>query len=174
MPISILERSDKNVFWFRHPRTSRSTDDDLLFRLRNEKVEAIEFPPNYASVDRVCQTGNMIAASFGWPDNNEPVRSFTMQGSKWIELPIPEGFDNSYVQKITFSGIILGYIENSDTGQIQSVAWKGKACKLLASLPNWPKPKDSQLIYSANRQGELYLIEKALRKRLIFHISLTE
>ena len=155
--ISLLERSDTGTMWVREQKKPSSIKDYTLWKIDGNHQIQVEFPDNYKAVDRVCQTGHTIAATFGNIDANDPLRSYIWSGDNWKELPLPDGYTCSFVQKVMFDGLILGFVTDGELKHFRQVVWDGQKVAILDDLPNWPKAGQFSYIVQAARNGNIYV-----------------
>ncbi|MEI7987320.1 MAG: hypothetical protein WCI55_16990 [Armatimonadota bacterium] len=156
-PIALLCNSDLGTIWVRERNGNNSNGNDKLIRIDPNSSEEIKFPAGYRDVMRVANTGENLVATFGKIDGDRPLRAHLRVGNGWRELPIPEGYDFSFVQKVMTNGAMIGNVTTTDGKNIRQVAWLGDACVILNDLPNWPKQGLMSVIILANRQGDIYV-----------------
>ncbi len=156
-PIALLSKSDLGTIWVREHYGNNSNGNDKLIRIDPISTEGIKFPTGYKDVMRVTHTGANLVATFGKIDGDQPLRAHLRVGKGWHELPIPEGYDFSFVQKVLTNGVMIGYVTTADGKKIRQVAWLGDACAILNDLPNWPKQGLMSVIILANRKGDIYV-----------------
>ena len=155
-PITLLER-DKDRIWLRQTPKLGSIDQDKLILIENGKAKSLNFPSSYGSVSRVAATGKYVVATFGRYLGKEPFRSYRWDGKNWKELPLPEGYQNSHVQKVFFDGVVIGLITDQASKEYRQVAWKGDSIAFLDNLPGWPQSNHPLFIDRATRNGTLCL-----------------
>ena len=156
-PIALLCKSDLGTIWVREHYGNNSNGNDKLIQIDPNSSEEIKFPTGYKDVMRVANTGANLVATFGKIEGDQPLRAHLRVGEEWHELPIPEGYDFSFVQKVLTNGAMIGYVTTADGKNIRQVAWLGDACVILNDLPNWPKQGLMSVIILANRQGDIYV-----------------
>jgi len=156
-PMMILEKGDSGDIWVRESVKNNSATDDILWKFNGTNKEQITLPKGYKAVDRVAQTGATLAATFGNIQGTDPLRAFVRANNGWKELPLPDGYSFSYVQKVFLDGSILGFVTDGERGHFKQVVWKGDSVAILDDLPAWPKNGQVSLIVQATRKGDLYV-----------------
>lgn len=156
-PMTLLEKGDTDSIWIREHHGNSKSGSDKLIRIDGTSPTEVPLAARYSSVFRVCNTGNSVAATFGTVGGEQPIRSHVLDGKKWKELPIPAGFEFSFVQKILFDGSIVGFVTTADGKSIRQVLWKGDSVAILNDLPGWPKGGIFTIIMIATRGGGLYV-----------------
>lgn len=154
--LMILERDGDRV-WLRQSPGVDVVDQDKLLFFDQGTTKTIDFPEGYRSVSRVAATGDLLAATFGRFQGSQPLRSYRRIDNQWKELPIPNGFDFSFVQKIFDDGVILGFVTDQTLHRFQQVAWKGDSIAVLEDFPAWPKNGQFSFIVRATRSGNIYV-----------------
>ena len=154
-PLSILEIDETESIWLKESIGTKEFEHDALVRLSADSIDNFPFPPNYATVERVAVTGKSIAATFANSAAGQPIRSFLQTNSGWKELPIPKGFEFSFVQKVLKSGEILGLITDQDREKVRQVLWKGDSVSILEEVPGWPRVGQYSFVSRANRNGNI-------------------
>jgi hypothetical protein len=161
-PLILLEKTETDVIWIRDHNGSETKGSDNLVRIEGGQTSLIAMPNGYANVQRLCQTGPTIAATFGIIKGSQPFRSFVRQGNGWKELPIPNGFDFSFVQKVFTDGSILGYVTNANVQKIRNVLWRDDRLAILDDSPGWPKSDAARYVsHFANRNGIVALSKRS-------------
>ncbi len=156
-PLTLLELSDEGTIWIRERNGNNANGNDKLIRIDPKSSEEIRFPTGYKDVMRVANTGANLVATFGKIEGDQPKRAHLRVNQGWHELPIPEGYDFSFVQKVLTNGAMIGYVTTADGKNIRQVEWLGDACVILNDLPNWPKQGLMSVIILANRKGDIYV-----------------
>lgn len=154
--LQYIERSDNNTFWVREATDAKSINANLV-RLSQGKSETVTLPQGYSAVERMAQTGEKVAGTFGNITSDQPIRSFVKVGNDWKELPIPPGYVFSYVQKIFTNGLILGFVTDASRDVARPVVWDGDKVAELEKLPSWPKNGTYSVITNATRRGDIYV-----------------
>lgn len=155
-PITLLD-TDKGRIWLRETPKLGAVDQDMLVLVDNGKAKKIGLPDGYHSVSRVAATNKYVVATFGRYLGKEPFRSYRWDGENWKELPLPKGYQNSYVQKVLFDGVVIGLISDHDSNVYRQVAWKGESIAILDNLPGWPQTNHPLVVDRATRNGTLCL-----------------
>ncbi|MBI1333331.1 MAG: hypothetical protein GC165_10680 [Armatimonadetes bacterium] len=153
--IGILCVDDRDRIWLVDHQGSIALGKDRFYRLEKGEKEEFPFPDQYEAINRVAATGDQIAATFGILHGRLPFRSFSWTGSSWQELPMPDGFDCSFVQTIFSDGTILGYLSTWDGQKVEHVLWRGDKLAVLDDQPGWPKHGQLALVDRASRRGDL-------------------
>ena len=156
-PITLLEKGDSDVIWIREHFGNSKTGKDELLKISGPKPTNVSMPTGYSNVMRVVNTGGLVAATFGNLGDEQPIRSYVLTESTWKELPMPNVFEFSFVQKILFNGSIVGFVTTSDGKSIRQVVWKGDSLAILNDLPGWPKQGQLTIIMLTTRSGQLYV-----------------
>ena len=156
-PVIFLEKSDTDTVWVQDRHGSEHLGTDQLIRIKDGKQEKVPLPKGYENVQRIAQTKDTVVGTFGIQSGVKPYRNFRKVGHDWKELPIPEGFVMSFVQKVFYDGTILGFVTNSDATKMVSVLWKGDNVAILDEQPNWPKHWGMSMAVLSNRNGLLYV-----------------
>jgi hypothetical protein len=156
-PLNILEIEEDEVIWFKKSFGQKSEKRDELLKASGGLVETVPYPTSYSTVDRVAASGSIMAATFGSPKENEPIRSFVKNSNTWKELPIPPGYMFSYVQRVFSNGLILGFVTDQDRAEMKQVVWKEDSVAILNDMPSWPKLGQFSFISRATRNGNIYV-----------------
>lgn len=156
-PMTLLDKSDSDTIWIKDHTGNRATGADELIAITKTGRKSFKLPDGYSDVMRLANTGSHIVGTFGQIDGTQPVRSFLRDGEKWKELPIPEKFDFSFVQRIFNDGTILGFIASADGQKIRQVVWHGDACTILDDLDHWPRQGLFSIVVLSNRRGDIYV-----------------
>lgn len=156
-PLAILDRTDDEVLWVKRQESATTADDETLLRLSRDQTDEIALPSGYRVIDRISETKNVVAGSFGSLATKEPIRAFLRKDSGWKELPIPDGFTFSFVQKVMNDGLILGFVTDANREKAKQVVWKEDAVVVLEDLPAWPKRGEYALVAQTTRRGDLYV-----------------
>ncbi len=154
--LTILERDGERV-WLRQTPGIDVVDQDKLFLFDQGKMNPVNFPEGYKAIARVAATGDHLAATFGRFQGSQPLRSYRRNGTEWKELPIPSGFEFSFVQKVMDDGIILGFVTDQSLHRFQQVVWKEDSVAVLEDLPAWPRNGQFSFIVRATRGGNIYV-----------------
>lgn len=153
--VSVLATDIPGQVWLQEHQGFVSAGKDSLILLKDGEIRRIPLPRGYTNVHRITQSGNRVAGTFGIIDGVAPFRSFIRDGLDWKELPLPEGFDFSFVQKILDNGLIVGFVTTWEGKDIRHVVWKGNSMAILDELPAWPKRGELSVVYMASRNGTL-------------------
>jgi hypothetical protein len=156
-PLNILEIDPTETIWVKESVDPKSSNNDRLLKISAHRVEKIDFPSGYSSVDRVAVTGPTLVATFGSQSGIEPIRSFIRTKSEWKELPVPKGFVFSYAQKIFGDGMILGFVTDANRENMKQVVWKGDSVAVLNDQPSWPKLGQFSFVTRVTRRGDIYV-----------------
>ncbi len=156
-PISILEQGEDRSWWILETHGTKMVPSDVITHISGDKVDHLDLPERYRTVQRLVATKGMIAATFGSQQDKEPIRSFVREGSNWRELPIPEGYVYSFVQKVMFDGTIIGFVTDSEEYKFAQVVWKGGGVQKLDQLENWPKHGQITYITALTRRGDIFV-----------------
>lgn len=156
-PLAILEKGESGEVWLREMAKEKAGSHDILWKMKDGKKEAVFFPKGYTQVDRVVQTGETVAATFGEFLGPEPLRTYIRIGRQWKELPLPPGYTFSYVQRVMRDGLILGFVTDGDRDHFHQVVWKGDAVAILDELAAWPKNGQLSYVVQATRNGDIYV-----------------
>ena len=176
LPTDILEKKDDGTLWMRQALSERDSKDDVLLKYFNKQTELVTMPDGYKAVDRFACTGKNIAGTFGNILSTEPIRSFVKKGNSWKELPVPDGFTFSYVQKIFEDGMILGFVTDANRENMKQVIWDGDKIAILSDSPAWPKSGKYSLVINATRRGDIYVrnvlnTESGSNENYMIHVS---
>ena len=172
----LLDIGDDGSNWIRQSNSIDKKEDDVLLKFANNKMESIPFPHGYQAVERVAKTGKYLACSFGNQSSTEPVRTFTKTDKGWHELPIPQGYIFSYVQKIFNDGLILGFVTDATRENMKQVVWDGDRIAIINDMPAWPKLGKFSLVVNATRRGDILVksvlnTESGANENYLIHIS---
>ena len=159
--ISFLEKSDTGTVWVQDHQGTENHGTDQLIRIDGGVHVKVPLPQGYENVQRIAQTGDIVVGTFGITKGAKPFRNFEKVGKNWKELPIPEGFVMSFVQKVFYDGTILGFVTNSDATKMVNILWKGDKVAILNNRPEWPKQGTLSLSILSNRQGLLYVEDRS-------------
>ena len=157
LPIELLETDPKGSIFMRQRNDSPAASIEILLSYKDGKVETIPMPSNYFDIDRITSTGKQFAGTFGSRTSVEPMRSFRLINSAWSELPIPTGFEFSYVQKVFEDGLILGFVSDKNQEKTKQVIWDGDKVAILNDMPAWPKLGQFSFVSRATRRGDIYV-----------------
>ena len=153
--LTVLTTDDKASVWVSAREGKTGQTKETLLKFSDGKSEEVPMPEGYVNVLRMAVTGETVAATFGIVNGKLPFRSFVSQGKDWKELPLPSGFDCSFVQQVLSDGTILGYVTTWEGKNMKSLLWKGDSVAVLNDLPAWPKKGDLSLITRSNRVGDI-------------------
>ena len=159
--VVLLEKTEKDVIWIQDHIGTENRGIDHLIRYDGGKVQQVAMPDGYQNVFSLAQTGDQIAATFGIARGELPYRAYVKTSSGWAALPIPAGYDFSFIKKVFRNGTILGSVTSSDSTKSRSVLWKGDKMVILDDLPGWPRQGLKSECTIANRSG-LVLVEEDL------------
>jgi hypothetical protein len=152
-PVIPLEKTEKNVIWIQDHNGTESRGVDKLIRYENGNIQEVPMPDGYRNVQRVAQTGDHVAATFGIIRGDMPYRAYKQTKSGWMELPIPKGYDFSFAEKVFRDGTILGFVTTADTKKIQYILWRNDKLVVLNDQPGWPNAGSISVCVLANRNG---------------------
>lgn len=140
--------------WIVEKAWNRHGGHDYLRKLSNDGSEVVALPDSYFQVERVVCGKGGVAATFSNPMTRLPARSYVRRDGKWMELPIPEGYDISFVQKVFDDGSILGFVMTVGKQNLREVLWKGVSVGILSEDPSWPKNAQISVVTRANGRGQ--------------------
>ena len=156
-PLMMLDIDKSGAIWLRELLDPQGLNNDQLLKVTKTGIEKVPFPPGYHCVERVTNTGSMIAGTFGHISDTEPVRSYVHEKSGWRELPLPVGSVFSYVQKIFDNGLILGFVTDEKREKMLQVVWNGDSVSILNECPAWPKLGQFSFVTRATAKGDIYV-----------------
>ena len=156
-PVDLLEVDEDGAMWMRQYADQKNSQKSSLVKIVHDKSQTIAMPNGYGAVERVCVTGKNLVCSFGNFVSSEPIRSFSRVSGQWKELPIPAGFEFSYVQKVLYDGRIVGFITDANEENMKQVLWDGESVAILNDLPAWPKNGEYSFITNITRRGDMVI-----------------
>ncbi len=156
-PLSLLDIDKDGAFWVRESLDPKSSEHDQLLKISGSRIDKIDFPPGYGSVERVTSNGSILVATFGRIGGVPPVRTFVKEGTEWKELPIPSDRIFSFVQKIFDNGLILGFITDEKRENMLQVVWRGNSVAVLNECPAWPKLGQISFVTMVTAKGNIYV-----------------
>ncbi len=156
----LVEVGDTGIAWLRERHGSATADFERLLTVDTSKPapqtpEEVALPPGYHEIRRVSQTKGKVVATFGPVGTPMPCRTFVQRGKDWKELPIPAGYECSYVDRVLANGLVVGYIMGDDPVKLKNVVWKDDQICILNDLPQWPKGGQVSIIDVVGRDGTL-------------------
>ncbi|MBS1701343.1 MAG: hypothetical protein JST12_06770 [Armatimonadetes bacterium] len=157
--LAVCGTTDNADIWFREHHQSSSENRDVLMLCKNGKVETVDTPKGYSLVRWIAQTKGAVIGTFG-PDGG-PTRAFRLDGKDWKELPIPDGFSDSYVTAVLNDGTVIGFVTDGDPLKQKQVAWRGDKVAILNDLDGWPRATGIAVMIRAARNGDL-LVEDVI------------
>ncbi len=153
-PPVVMAIDDDDHLWIVEKAWNRNGGHDYLRKLTPDHSELVALPDLYFQVERVACGKGGVAATFSNPTTRLPARSYVQRDGKWIELPIPQGYDVSFVQKVFADGSILGFVMTVGKQNPREVLWRGSSVAMLTEDPIWPKNGQISVVTRANERGQ--------------------
>lgn len=151
--LTVLATDEHDTAWISARTGSASKGTDKLFKFNGAAHEEVPMPEGYSNVHRIAATNGTVAGTFGILNGKLPFRSFIADGKSWKELPIPSGYECSFVQQVFNDGVILGYVTSWDGKNMKNVLWKGDSLVILNDVQGWPKNGELTLVNRSNHTG---------------------
>lgn len=156
-PLMLMDIDKDGALWIRESLDPKDLEKDQLLKISGNRIDKIDFPTGYGSVERVTSNGSILVATFGRVGGVQPVRTFVREGSEWKELPIPSDRIFSFVQKVFDNGLILGFITDEKREKMLQVIWNGNSVSVLNECPSWPKLGQFSFVTRATAKGDIYI-----------------